>query len=218
MQASTKGWIEMEIKSVKEYLACVSISMILTLGCSSKSSDNLYNAHAQRETSETNDTDWPESFGLGRIATEREIDSLSIAIPPSGKGLPPGEGLALRGQLVYTHKCAACHGVTGTEGPQDVLVATDAIFSDSKRASKGIGNYWPYATTLFDYVRRAMPLNAPGSLSDQEVYDVTAWLLHQNGLITEKFILNSETLPAVEMPAKIYFTNDTRTGGAQPVY
>jgi mono/diheme cytochrome c family protein len=200
------------------YSGILSLALIVAFGCSSKSRDSFSSDDRLPNGEELIGDGWPESFGLGRSARQAEIDSLSLAIPPSGKGLPPGEGLALRGKLVYAQKCSACHGPTGKEGPQDVLVATEPVFSGSARVSKGIGNYWPYSTTVFDYIRRAMPLNAPGSLSNQEVYDVTAWLLHQNGLIAEGFVLNSQTLPAVEMPAKIYFINDSRTGGANPVY
>lgn len=167
---------------------------------------------------EFDESSWPESFGLGRAASQREVDSLSIAIPPSGKGLPAGEGLALRGRSIYLQKCAACHGQTGTEGPQDVLVASEPIFSENSRTPRAIGNYWPYATTLFDYIRRAMPSNAPGSLSNQEVYDLTAWLLAQNKVISEEYELNSITLPQVQMPAKSLFVDDNRTSGPAPVY
>jgi hypothetical protein len=167
---------------------------------------------------EFDDSSWPESFGLGRIASQREVDSLSIAIPPSGKGLPSGEGLALRGRSIYLQKCAACHGQTGTEGPQDVLVASEPISTENYRTAKAIGNYWPYATTLFDYIRRAMPSNAPGSLSNQEAYDLIAWLLAQNKVITEDFELNSTTLPQIQMPAKVLFVEDSRISGPAPVY
>ena len=209
----------MEIKLRKVLSGVLSIVLATAaISCSSRSGENVRISQSEVEGEGSTEIVWPESFGLGRAASQNEIDSQSIAIPPSGVGLPAGDGLVLRGKVTYLQKCAACHGPTGKEGPEDVLVATEPIFSDGERVSKAIGNYWPYSTTVFDYLRRAMPLNAPGSLSNQEVYDLTAWLLHQNGLIAENFILNSQTLPAIQMPAKIYFTNDTRTGGANPVY
>lgn len=207
----------MGIKSSWVYPGIFSLGLAAAMSCN-KPDENSFPVQIRFEAEESAEAGWPESFGLGREASQTEIDSLSTAIPPSGVGLPPGEGLALSGEKIYSQKCAACHGPTGKEGPQDVLVATGPIFSESERVHRAIGNYWPYPTTVFDYIRRAMPLNAPGSLSDQEVYDLTAWLLHQNGLIAGHFVLNSETLPKIEMPAKIYFTNDTRTGGTNPVY
>ncbi len=196
----------------------LSLGIAVLLGCSSPQEGSALPDQGGFRPDESVEKSWPASFGLGRVASQREIDSLSIAIPPSGIGLPAGEGLALRGKSIYLQKCAACHGLTGKEGPQDVLVATGSLFSEDPRAERAIGNYWPYATTVFDYIRRAMPSNAPGSLSNQEVYDLTAWLLFQNGLIGEDFILDAKNLPTLEMPAKIHFAEDTRTGGPNPVY
>ena len=161
---------------------------------------------------------WPDSFGFGREAVQFEIDSLSIAILPDGTGLPIGEGTALQGKGIYLQKCAACHGPKGKEGPQDVLVNRDSFLSEQANSERAIGNYWPYSTTVFDYIRRAMPSNAPGSLTDQEVYQLTAWLLFQNGLISESHLLNSVTLPQVAMPARELYVIDNRTGGPNPIY
>lgn len=200
------------------FLGGAFLGVVAIIGCNPRSAES----HLQDQTGfgeeKTFQGTWPESFGWGRTANQNEIDSLSIAIPPSGKGLPDGEGLALRGKSIYLQKCAACHGQTGKEGPQDVLAATDSLFSDKSRAERAIGNYWPYATTVFDYIRRAMPSNAPGSLSNQEAYDLTAWLLYQNELIDEDFILDAQTLPGIVMPAKIHFVNDNRTSGPNPTY
>ncbi|HTJ14339.1 MAG TPA: cytochrome c [Dinghuibacter sp.] len=141
----------------------------------------------------------PERFGFGRPAAAHEIDSMAIAIRPDGRGLPRGSGDAVTGQVIYAAKCAACHGVTGREGSSPRLVGD---------TGKTIGNYWPYATTVFDYIRRAMPLNAPGSLSNDEVYSLTAYLLSANRVITEKTMLDSARLAAVRMPARNLFVND----------
>ena len=129
----------------------------------------------------------PATFGIGRPATPAEIAALDIDVGPDGAGLPPGRGTAADGAPIYAARCAGCHGKTGKEGPNDVLVGRlpgDAFpFARDPRAPKTIGSYWPYATTVFDYIRRAMPPDAPGSLSDDEVYDLVAFLLVQNELI-----------------------------------
>lgn len=148
----------------------------------------------------------PDHFGFGRAATQKEITAVQAAIPPDGTGLPPGQGTVREGGVLYAAKCAACHGNTGTEGPFNVLVAPDTVnavpFDQTVFRVKAIGNYWPYATTVFDYIRRAMPFTAPGSLTDQEVYSITAWLLYSNLLIDENFVINAHTLPTVVMPAR----------------
>ncbi|WP_343669136.1 cytochrome c [Chitinophaga sp.] len=148
----------------------------------------------------------PDHFGFGRAATQQEIAAVPAAIPPDGTGLPPGQGTVSEGSVCYAAKCASCHGNTGTEGPFNVLVAPDTAnaipFDQTVFRVKAIGNYWPYATTVFDYIRRAMPFNAPGSLTDQEVYSITAWLLYRNQLINENFVINAHTLPTVVMPAR----------------
>jgi len=154
---------------------------------------------------------WPASFGLGRPATQADIARLDIDIRPDGKGLPAGEGKSAIGKVIFATKCAACHGVGGIGGPSGSLVSTsDAI---RKRPEKTIGNYWPYATTVFDYIRRAMPFNAPGSLTNDEVYNLTAYLLNANGIISETALINARTLPMVIMPARNLFVPDNRTGG-----
>jgi len=152
---------------------------------------------------------WPEHFGFGKTATPRQIDSVNISIAPDGKGLPAGSGNAAAGKIVYLAKCAACHGETGAEPTPNRLVAT---LADTVRA-KTIGNYWPYATTVFDYIRRAMPFNAPGSLTNEEVYSLTAFLLYRNAIISDTLQLNAVNLPLIEMPARKYYVNDDRHGG-----
>ncbi len=155
----------------------------------------------------------PKSFGLGRIATQAEIDSVDIDVRPDGKGLPAGNGLAAKGKLIFESKCAACHGQGGIGGPNGSLVTTKT--QEGKRKEKTIGNYWPYATTVFDYIRRAMPFNAPGSLSNEEVYHLTAYLLAANQIIEEKTVINAGTLPKVVMPAHHLFVPDDRKGGPE---
>src|SRR5882757_8226136 len=154
---------------------------------------------------------WPASFGFGRLAAPKEIKDLDITVRPDGKGLPPGSGNASSGATIYQLKCAACHGKTGVEGPYARLVAP---MGDTTEA-KTIGNYWPYATTIFDYTRRAMPYNAPGSLSANELYSLTAFLLHANKIIDSVTVMTAESLPLVEMPARKFFVRDDRKGGPE---
>ena len=154
---------------------------------------------------------WPRSFGFGRRATAPEIAAIDIAITPGGRGLPPGSGNVSAGKSIYEIKCAFCHGKNGTEGPFSPLVGA---MGDTTKA-RTIGNYWPYATTLFDYIRRAMPFNAPGSLSNNEVYGVTAYLLYKNKITDATTIINAANLPKVTMPAQKLFVNDDRHGGPE---
>lgn len=154
---------------------------------------------------------WPKSFGFGRHAGTAEIISKDIDVRPDGKGLPEGSGNATTGKIIYIAKCAYCHGKTGVEGPYSRLVGT---VSDTLKV-KTIGNYWPYATTIFDYIRRAMPLDTPGSLSSIEVYSVTAFLLASNKIIDSDVVINAKTLPGITMPAKKFFVPDDRRGGPE---
>ena len=151
----------------------------------------------------------PARFGLGRAATAAEIKAWDIDVMPDGDGLPPGSGTPAGGVKIYTRKCAACHGPSGTEGPFDRLVGRD------QGPARTIGNYWPYATTLYDYVHRAMPLGAPGSLAPDEVYSLVAYLLWRNEIIPETAVIDARTLPRVVMPARDRFVADDRRGGPE---
>ena len=151
----------------------------------------------------------PPLYGIGRPATEREIKAWDIDVDPSGAGLPPGRGTVPQGAAVYAAKCAACHGPTGTEGPQNRLVGGHGSLATG-RPTKTIGSYWPYATTLYDYIYRAMPLTAPQSLTPDEVYAVVAWLLHQNQIIPADAVIDARTIPDVTMPNRKGFVSDPR--------
>ena len=156
----------------------------------------------------------PASFGIGRPATPADIAKWDIDIRPDGTGLPPGQGTAAEGAAIYATRCAMCHGKTGREGPNDVLVgrvAGDGFpFSRDPKLPHTIGNYWPYATTLFDYIRRAMPPEKPGSLQDNEVYALVAHLLALNELIPADSTMDATMLPKVRMPARDRFVPDAR--------
>lgn len=136
---------------------------------------------------------------LGRPATQQDITARDISIPPDGEGLPTGSGGAQAGMVIYSQKCASCHAADGKGKPADALVGGMGSL-DSAKPVKTVGSFWPYATTLFDYIRRTMPLNAPMSLTDDEVYAVTAYLLAMNGIVSRNQTLDAESLPAVRMP------------------
>jgi len=152
-----------------------------------------------------------EGPGLGRLATPGEIASWDISIGPDGAGLPPGRGTPKQGETVYAEKCVACHGEKGAGKPNDQLVGGRGSLSDEHAPVKTVGSFWPYATTLFDYIRRAMPLNASKSLSDAEVYAVAAYILQLNGIIGEADVMDAQTLPQVKMPNRDGFVSFTRS-------
>ena len=140
-----------------------------------------------------------ESPNLGREATVAQVAGWDISVGPDGVGLPPGQGTPAMGATVYEQKCQSCHGAKGAGQPNDRLVGGQGTLA-SKAPVKTIGSYWPYASTVFDYVRRSMPYTLSQSLSNDEVYAVTAYLLHLNGIIGEKDEMNAQTLPKVKMP------------------
>ncbi len=158
-------------------------------------------------------------YGFGKAATPADVSAWDIDVMPDGTGLPPGSGTAPQGAAIYAHKCAACHGPTGTEGPSERLVGRDPRqgfpFGSDPRLVRTIGNYWPYATTLYDYVNRAMPLNAPGSLKPDEVYSLVAFLLWRNEIVADTAVMNARTVPQVVMPAHDRFVVDNRRGGPE---
>ena len=165
--------------------------------------------------------DRPSRYGLGRTPSAAEIAAIDIDANASGVGLPAGQGTAAAGAAIYGQKCAVCHGakgegieknprLIGREPPPGFVFATDA------KAPKTIGNYWPYATTLYDYMHRTMPLTAPGSLTPDETYSLVAFLLSENGITPATATLDAKSLAAVKMPAQPHFVTDNRTGG--PVF
>ena len=151
----------------------------------------------------------PQGPGLGVPATPAEIASADISIPPDGTGLPEGSGTPAQGAQVYAAKCIACHGPEGAGGVNDRLVGGQGTLKTPVPV-KTIGSYWPHATTVFDYIRRAMPPDAPNSLSDGEVYNLVAFLLAQNELIPADAVVDAASLPKVKMPAHDRFVPDTR--------
>ena len=151
-----------------------------------------------------------ENPNLGRIAAPEEVASWDISIGPDGAGLPPGSGTPKQGEAVYTAKCLVCHGEKGAGKPNDALVGGRGTLVGDQPPVKTVGSFWPYATTLFDYVRRAMPLNESKSLTNDEVYAVVAYLLQLNGIISEGETINAYTLPKVPMPNREGFMTFSR--------
>ena len=151
-------------------------------------------------------------YGFGTVATEAEIAAVDIDVSPDGRGLPPGEGGYEQGKQVYLQQCAACHGqlLEGIKvvGGAPLIGGRGSIGTD--KPLKTVESYWPYATTLFDFTKRAMPFNAPGSLSDADVYAVTAYILAEGNIIAKDAVMNAETLPRVEMPNRDGFVSDPR--------
>ena len=158
-----------------------------------------------------------ESYGIGRTATPEEIAGWNIDIAPDGAGLPSGHGDVTEGRAIFGEKCAACHGAEGEGTPMDRLVGGVGTIFDAK-PKKTVGSYWPYATTLFDFVRRAMPFDAPQSLTPDQVYAVCAYVLYLNKLVPEDVVLDSQTLPKIEMPNRSHFVSafTPRSGGPAP--
>ena len=136
---------------------------------------------------------------LGVPVNEAEVSAADFIILPDGQGLPAGSGDATTGAPLYVKNCMACHGAEGQNGINDQLVGGHGTLVSAVPV-KTVGSYWPYATTLFDYIRRAMPYPTPGSLSDDEVYSLTAYLLSLNGIIAEGEVMTAETLAKVRMP------------------
>ena len=167
----------------------------------------------------------PDRFGFGEPAPHTLIEDLDIDVRPDGKGLPEGQGTAQAGAALYRRLCASCHGPAGEGATANPLVGTDPPgippFGPEYEAWRGssqdvpltVGNYWPFATTLFDYIRRAMPTSAPGSLQTDEVFSLVAWVLAENEIIPSDAAMNAETLPQVRMPARGRFVPDDRRGG-----
>jgi cytochrome c len=159
----------------------------------------------------------PARFGYGRPATTDEIKRIDIEIGPDGIGLPAGGGTAADGAPIFAAKCAGCHGPAGQGTPVAMALvgrnagdAFDFAVAQDKERTKTVGNYWPYATTLYDYIHRAMPFDKPGSLAPDDVYSLVAFVLSKNGIIRDDERIDAKTLPAVRMPARDRFVPDDR--------
>lgn len=141
-----------------------------------------------------------EHPNLGQPITEQDAAAWDLSILPDGTGLPPGRGTVKRGQEIYEQKCFSCHNEKGAGQPADRLVGGKGTLMGDQPPVKTVGSYWPYATTLFDYIRRAMPLLEPQSLTAEEVYSVSAYVLYLNGIISERTVVDAKSLPKIKMP------------------
>jgi cytochrome c len=155
------------------------------------------------------------SYGIGRPATAAEIAGWNIDVDSRGNNLPPGSGSVNHGREVFDQQCAACHGPKGEGGLGDQLVGGQGTLA-TRKPVRTVGSYWPYAPTLFDYIRRAMPQNAPQSLSNEDVYAVSAYILNLNGLLPTDALLDAKTLSAIKMPNRGMFVGDPRPDVKDP--
>lgn len=151
-----------------------------------------------------------KKVGLGRAALPEEVAAWDIDVRPDGLGLPPGKGSVKDGEDLYLTHCAACHGEFGEAvGRWPVLVGGQGSLKH-EQPEKTIGSYWPYASTTFDYIKRAMPYGNARSLTDDEIYAITAWLLNQNGVVKDDFVLSKENFTSVKLPNEPAFYDDDR--------
>src|ERR1700682_1204625 len=155
------------------------------------------------------------AYGIGRVATPAEIAGWNIDIDREGHNLPPGSGSVSHGHEVFDQQCAACHGAKGEGGLGDQLVGGQGTIATPKPV-RTVGSYWPYAPTLFGYIRRAMPQNAPQSLSTEDVYAVSAYILNLNALLAADATLDARTLSAIKMPNRSMFVGDPRPDVKNP--
>ena len=148
-------------------------------------------------------------YGVGRTPTSDEIRQWDISVAPDGTGLPPGSGTAAAAKEIYTNRCAKCHGSEG-QGRDSVPLAGGQGTLASPKPLKTVGSYWPYATTIWDYINRAMPFDRPGTLTHDQVYSLTAYLLFRNGIISETTVVDAASLSKIQMPNRRGFVPGPR--------
>jgi S-disulfanyl-L-cysteine oxidoreductase SoxD len=158
----------------------------------------------------------PARQGIGRVATAEEIRARDITVLPSGAGLPPGKGTAREGRRAYETRCGACHGARGQGQGDYPPIAGGRGSLATDEALPTVGAYWPYATTVWDYIRRGMPYEHPGTLSPDQTYAVTAYVLFLSGIVGEDDVLDRSTLPRVVMPNRDGFVDDPRPPDLHP--
>lgn len=150
-----------------------------------------------------------QKYGLGTPATQEQIEGWNIDVFADGRNLPAGSGTVMAGRDIYTKQCLSCHGAQGEGGIGDRLAGGMGTLASAKPI-RTVGSYWPYAPTLYDYIRRTMPMTAPQSLSNDEVYAVTGYVLFLNGLLKEDAQVDAKTLADLEMPNRNGFVPDPR--------
>lgn len=194
---------------------------LLVMACSTPNGSGAPAANGPKTERPATPAGWPETYALGHAASADSIALLDTDVDTTGAGLPQGHGTAAEGAVVYAAKCAGCHGPKGEGIPPSPMLIQPIIATDSfpwatkPGAPKTVGNYWPFATTLYGYIRHSMPQTSPGSLSSTEVYQVVAYLLAENGVLARDAVLDAKTLPAVKLPMRGRLVIDTRRGGAE---
>lgn len=195
-------------------IALLAVAAGFGLACSGRGGSLADSSSARRGAVSAAGSE-PASYALGRTPEAQEIAAWDLDVNPDGVGLPSGRATAVDGASVYAAKCLICHGAKG-EGvaPNPPIVGREPRegfgFGRDPALVKTVGNYWPFATTVYDYVRRAMPQDKPGSLTPNELYAVTAWILAENGIIARDFVVDSLSLPKIKMPARDRFVRDDR--------
>jgi len=154
-------------------------------------------------------------YGVGHAPTAEEIRQWDISVSPDGRGLPQGSGTAAAGKEIYANRCARCHGAAG-EGRDSVPLAGGQGTLKTPKPLKTVGSFWPHATTIFDYVSRSMPFDKPGTLTANQVYAVTAYVLFLNGIVPETTVIDAQSLPKVQMPNRGGFVPDPRPDTGKP--
>jgi S-disulfanyl-L-cysteine oxidoreductase SoxD len=149
------------------------------------------------------------TYGMGRVPTVDELRVWDLTIPPDGRGLPSGRGTATVGEPIFVARCGSCHGTTGEDPKYKLLVGGRGTLTTAQPIQT-VGSFWQYATTLWSYINRSQPFDAPGSLTPNQVYAVTAYLLYRNGIIGENDVMDATTLPRVRMPNRAGFVPDSR--------
>jgi mono/diheme cytochrome c family protein len=155
-------------------------------------------------------------YKVGRAPTDDEIKAWDISIPPDGTGLPEGKGSAAEGKALYESRCQKCHGAKGEGGDYEQPIAGGKDTLKTPKPIKSVGSYWPYATTVWDYVNRAMPFDRPETLTHDQVYSAVAYVLYLNGLVGEKDVLDAKSLPQIKMPNRDGFVKDPRPDVGAP--
>ena len=149
------------------------------------------------------------NYRVGRAPSDADLRALGVTVAPDGKGLPEGSGTAMEGRALFAQRCAKCHGEKGEGDVGPALMGGRGTLATAK-PRKTVGSFWPYATTLWDYIHRAMPFNEPGSLSHSQVYAAAAYILYLNEIVSEKEVLNAKTLAKIRMPNRDGFVTDPR--------
>ncbi len=187
-------------------VVCASLTSALLAACSTSSTASYEAGRAAQDDRQQKSVD-----AIGTPVSEADIAAWNIDVAPDGRGLPAGSGDVATGGRIFAARCAGCHGMKGEGLVGDQLVGGGGTLA-SANPKRTVGSYWPYATTLFDYIRRAMPYNAPQSLSADEVYALSAWILNQNGIVSDDAHLDAHSLALIRMPNRDGFVPDPRPG------